>query len=82
MNETADRPSEPDRPASAARRCPICGKSAARESRPFCSRRCADIDLGRWLGGNYRVAGRPPDEDDADLPVEEPPEGRGARPDG
>jgi len=35
--------------------CPICGKPAAVRHRPFCSRRCADIDLGRWLKGNYRV---------------------------
>jgi uncharacterized protein len=36
-------------------RCPICGKPGAHETRPFCSRRCADIDLGRWLKGLYRV---------------------------
>jgi endogenous inhibitor of DNA gyrase (YacG/DUF329 family) len=60
-----------------ARRCPICGKPAAAEARPFCSRRCADVDLGRWLGGGYRVAGRPPAEDDADLPLADPePPGR------
>ncbi|HYH38170.1 MAG TPA: DNA gyrase inhibitor YacG [Azospirillum sp.] len=35
--------------------CPICGKPAAAEYRPFCSKRCADVDLSRWLGGVYRV---------------------------
>jgi uncharacterized protein len=35
--------------------CPICGKPSAGRHRPFCSRRCADIDLGRWLGGIYRI---------------------------
>lgn len=35
--------------------CPICGKPAVAEFRPFCSRRCADIDLNRWLSGVYRV---------------------------
>ncbi|MBM3645949.1 MAG: DNA gyrase inhibitor YacG [Alphaproteobacteria bacterium] len=35
--------------------CPICGKPATAEHRPFCSRRCADIDLGRWLKEGYRV---------------------------
>jgi hypothetical protein len=40
---------------SAGRRCPICGKPSQQEARPFCSRRCADIDLGRWLKGTYRV---------------------------
>ena len=37
------------------RRCPICGKPAAVSHQPFCSARCADVDLGRWLKGNYRV---------------------------
>ena len=35
--------------------CPVCGKPATQKARPFCSVRCANIDLGRWLGGNYRV---------------------------
>ncbi len=35
--------------------CPICGKPAAVRWRPFCSARCADIDLGRWLGGRYAI---------------------------
>ena len=38
-----------------ARPCPICGKPAAPAARPFCSKRCADIDLYRWLGGVYAV---------------------------
>ncbi|HEY1301646.1 MAG TPA: DNA gyrase inhibitor YacG [Stellaceae bacterium] len=38
-----------------ARPCPICGKPATPENRPFCSPRCARIDLGRWLKGNYRI---------------------------
>ena len=38
-----------------AARCPICRKEARPEFRPFCSRRCADIDLGRWLKESYRV---------------------------
>ena len=35
--------------------CPICGKPVTRAHRPFCSARCRDIDLGRWLRGVYRV---------------------------
>jgi hypothetical protein len=35
--------------------CPICGKPAVPERRPFCSSRCAQIDLGRWLGERYKV---------------------------
>jgi endogenous inhibitor of DNA gyrase (YacG/DUF329 family) len=38
-------------------RCPICGKPASQDYRPFCSSNCADIDLGRWLGGRYAVPG-------------------------
>ena len=37
-----------------AAKCPICGKPAERAFRPFCSKRCADIDLGRWLKEGYR----------------------------
>ena len=36
--------------------CPICGRPQVAQYRPFCSKRCADVDLGRWLGGNYRIA--------------------------
>jgi endogenous inhibitor of DNA gyrase (YacG/DUF329 family) len=41
-------------PAS-RRRCAICGKPATVRHQPFCSARCANIDLGRWLKGNYSV---------------------------
>ena len=39
--------------------CPICGRPSASAVRPFCSRRCADLDLGRWVTGAYRI---PPEE--------------------
>ncbi|MCB1331936.1 MAG: DNA gyrase inhibitor YacG [Maritimibacter sp.] len=42
--------------------CPICGKDTADRFRPFCSKRCADIDLGRWLNGAYFVAAEDPEE--------------------
>ena len=42
--------------------CPICRKPAAPAYRPFCSRRCADVDLGRWLTGSYAIPGGPADE--------------------
>lgn len=35
--------------------CPICGKQTADEYKPFCSKRCADVDLNRWLGEAYRI---------------------------
>jgi hypothetical protein len=63
--------SEPDN--GTARRCPTCGKPQDAELRPFCSKRCADIDLGRWLKGNYVIPGRTSDEGDRppDPPVRE-----------
>lgn len=36
--------------------CPMCRKAASREHKPFCSKRCADLDLGRWLNEDYRIA--------------------------
>lgn len=41
------------------RPCPICGKPAAPDLVPFCSKRCADIDLHRWLSGAYAIPGAP-----------------------
>lgn len=35
--------------------CPICGKPAMESLRPFCSKRCADVDLNRWLSGVYAI---------------------------
>jgi endogenous inhibitor of DNA gyrase (YacG/DUF329 family) len=35
--------------------CPICGKLPVQQFRPFCSKRCADVDLNRWLSGVYTV---------------------------
>ncbi|MBV9051841.1 MAG: DNA gyrase inhibitor YacG, partial [Hyphomicrobiales bacterium] len=35
--------------------CPICGKPSVAPFTPFCSKRCADIDLGRWLKGVYSI---------------------------
>jgi endogenous inhibitor of DNA gyrase (YacG/DUF329 family) len=52
-------------PPPPPRPCPICGKPSTPRSRPFCSRRCAQIDLGRWLDGRYRIAGdEAPETDD------------------
>ncbi|WP_298293042.1 DNA gyrase inhibitor YacG [uncultured Litoreibacter sp.] len=49
--------------------CPICSKHAAEKYRPFCSKRCADIDLGKWMTGAYAVPSE--SEDDADELVQE-----------
>ncbi len=40
--------------------CPICGKPRVAEFTPFCSRRCADVDLHRWLKGTYVIPGAGP----------------------
>ncbi|WP_414653259.1 DNA gyrase inhibitor YacG [Hyphomicrobium sp.] len=55
-------------------RCPICGKDAVEAYRPFCSKRCADIDLAKWLGGTYAIAGR--EEDEGDDPEAQAPRQR------
>ena len=39
--------------------CPICSKQAVERYQPFCSKRCADVDLSRWLKGSYAIAGEP-----------------------
>ena len=66
---------KPDRPAGAEvtplrprARCPICGRPAERTFSPFCSRRCAEIDLNRWLSGSYAIPGRPVDEESESPP--------------
>jgi endogenous inhibitor of DNA gyrase (YacG/DUF329 family) len=55
--------------------CPICGKPRQQQFRPFCSKRCADVDLNRWFKGVYAVPVTETDDEDGDK-------GRGpARPD-
>lgn len=54
-------------PAPGARPCPICGKPAERKFRPFCSARCADVDLNRWLSGQYAIPANPEDEEDGEA---------------
>ena len=44
--------------------CPICAKPAAERYRPFCSKRCADVDLGKWLSGGYALPSEEPVEED------------------
>jgi endogenous inhibitor of DNA gyrase (YacG/DUF329 family) len=56
-------------PDSPQRKCPICGKPAVEAFKPFCSKRCADVDLNRWLTGNYVIPARddePGDDRDED----------------
>jgi endogenous inhibitor of DNA gyrase (YacG/DUF329 family) len=57
--------SEP--PVPRAQACPICGKISAPEFRPFCSRRCADVDLHRWFSGTSSAPAVEQDDEDSDA---------------
>ncbi|MCC0014259.1 MAG: DNA gyrase inhibitor YacG [Rhodobiaceae bacterium] len=52
---------------SALAKCPICGKPRDAEYRPFCSRRCADVDLNRWLSGSYAIPAAEEEPGEADM---------------
>jgi hypothetical protein len=61
---------EIDRKMSAAPSCPICGKPVEPEFKPFCSKRCSDIDLNRWLSGVYAVPANDDEDEDGERPAE------------
>lgn len=56
------------KPESAGRQCPICGKPSEPAHRPFCSKRCADVDLHRWLSGAYVVPVAEDEDGSGDAP--------------
>jgi hypothetical protein len=60
-------------------RCPICKEPTALPFRPFCSARCRDVDLSRWLKGGYAIAGGQPeaDEDGEDAAAQRTPPRQG-----
>ena len=59
-------------PAQPAAPCPICRRPAQAAYRPFCSRRCADVDLQRWLSGAYVIPGDADDEGEVGgLPLDD-----------
>jgi endogenous inhibitor of DNA gyrase (YacG/DUF329 family) len=60
-NDNADAP-QPEAPKTAP--CAICGKPQSPKNKPFCSPRCADIDLGRWLKGSYAIPAVDDDDDE------------------
>jgi len=70
MNANDNTPAgEPKARKKRQRACPICGKPRDELYDPFCSRRCADVDLHRWLKGSYVIPGasatlEPGDEDE------------------
>jgi len=63
---TADDHRAHAEPTAGQRMCPICGKPRNERYSPFCSKRCADVDLHRWLKGGYVIPGRnaKPEPDD------------------
>lgn len=68
-----DMNGRPDPEAVTGKPCPVCRKPALVRYKPFCSRRCADVDLGRWLSGTYAVPVAPSEDDEnGDDGFEEP----------
>ena len=57
--------------ASQSGTCPLCSDPTAYAFRPFCSRRCADLDLARWLKGNYAIPGPPAAPEDLSADKDE-----------
>jgi endogenous inhibitor of DNA gyrase (YacG/DUF329 family) len=53
-------------------RCPICQKPVDPAVRPFCSKRCADVDLQRWFRGAYAIPAVEADEDDQPADAGDP----------
>jgi uncharacterized protein len=69
MSDNDPPPAERPAKENKDRPCPVCGKPRDLRYAPFCSRRCADVDLHRWLKGNYVIPGasarpEPADEDE------------------
>ena len=54
------------KPPGNAGKCPICSRPTEPKYRPFCSRRCADVDLSRWLRGAYAIPAKPDDDEDGE----------------
>ena len=55
-------------------KCPICGKAVEPASRPFCSARCKQVDLNRWLSESYRVPVQSADEEEDEAARPDRPE--------
>jgi len=52
-------------------KCPTCGKPPIKPHKPFCSERCASVDLGRWFSGKYAFASNePPENEELDAIIE------------
>jgi len=73
MTESSDKDGRKTAEKAAGKaggKCAICGKPAEPRYRPFCSQRCQQVDLGRWLGETYRIAA----DQDPSSPASEPDE--------
>lgn len=57
-----------------AKSCPICGKPSDEKFRPFCSKRCADVDLNRWLSGVYSIPVKESEDEDGERGTPKPPD--------
>lgn len=52
--------------------CPICARETDAKYRPFCSRRCADVDLGKWLTGSYTIPAEAIDDENPEGDAQTP----------
>lgn len=60
--------------------CPMCEKPTEAEYRPFCSRRCADLDLAKWFNGSYAAPSHDPEDIEAALDAAEAASGAAQKP--
>ena len=66
--KAANKPPHVAEQAANGRTCAICGKPVVPKYQPFCSKRCADIDLHRWLGGKYAIPADPSSDEEDSMP--------------
>jgi endogenous inhibitor of DNA gyrase (YacG/DUF329 family) len=73
---TAEKDGGQHEPRRSVALCPICKQPRSERYRPFCSKRCADVDLGRWLNGSYAIPVTEDDDEDGeeDRPASEKPD--------
>ena len=68
----ADEISQGDARPAPEPKCPICAKPRVMAYRPFCSKRCQQVDLGRWLGEVYTIPVTELDDEDGEEPATPP----------
>lgn len=67
MTRTRTPARTPGTARAQSKTCPGCARPAAKLYAPFCSKRCSDVDLGRWLNESYAIPVSP--EEESELPV-------------